>query len=413
MIKDVLFAKQPIFDAENNLYGFEILYRSDKNNRASFKNDRLATIELLINYCSGLIDEATGPYVKIFINLSRDLIFSDCFFPLPPDRLVIEILEDIDVDVDLLVRISELKNRGYSFALDDYKFDSKFDDLLTLVDYVKLDVIDLSPEQITKNYKELFDSKFSSRNSNPIVIAEKIEKEPINDVCKKLGFSLFQGYFLARPAMVYGKKLKANSQNALRIVAALQQQDITIEAVCKLVSQDVQQSYMILKIVNSPICHFPRKIQSIQEGVTYLGLKQIKQWAMVMAVTSNPNVPSVLFKVLLERAKCCELYAKEFGGDGDSGFTAGLFSGLDLVLQADKAWLLNQVGLSNEMTIAILNFEGPIGKVLSDVIALEQGQLDNLAELQATEKLSLMDASLQGAKWVNELYPLINSAKNG
>ncbi len=412
MTKDVLFAKQPIFDADNNLYGYEILYRNDEDsNKAVFSDGKLATSELLVNYCSGLIDDAIGPYVKIFINMTRELIFSSSFIPLPPDRIVIEILEDVEVDVDLLVRISELKENGYSFALDDYTFDARFDDLLTLVDYVKMDIVSLQADEIEERYSRLLEHTRQCEKM-PTILAEKIETHAIHQACKNIGFLLFQGYFLARPEMVYGKKLVPSGQNALRLVAALQQEDITISAVCDLIVQDVQQSYLILKIVNSPICNLPRKIQSIQEGVIFLGLKQVKQWAIVMALTGCSSSPPELFRILLERAKTCELYAKELErNDFDKSYTAGLFSGLDLVMQSDKVWLLQQIGITQEMSDAILEFKGPIGKILEQVIELEKGSLERLDELKVQNIKALMNANLEATTWARDLFSMINQEK--
>jgi len=413
MIKDVLFAKQPIFDAENSLFGLEILYRNNQDNHAVINDGKLATTELLVNYCSGLLDGATGSYVKVFVNLNRDLILSDWFFPLPPGRIVIDITGDVIVDVDFLVRISELKTRGYSFALENYQFDSQFDDLLALVDYIKMDISTFHPDEIGDKYRLLKHEKLAGFRNPPVILATKVETEEIHEICTDVGFSLFQGYFLARPTMVYGKKIVPSSQNALRLLTALQKEDVTIEEVSDLVSQDVQQSFLILKIVNSPICNFPRKIESIKEGITYIGLKQVKQWAMVLAITGSSKVPKELFRMLLERAKTCELYALNLSLPNiDRYFTTGLFSGLDLVLQADKHWLLDQVSLSKEVVSAILNYEGCIGNLLQNVIDLEEGRLEKLESISGESNQLLIDANLQAMKWTSELIPVMNSVNN-
>lgn len=408
MPKSALFAKQSILDANNNLYGFEILYRNSDVNAASFDDGTLATAELLVNYCGGLIDSKFGPYVKIFINLTKELIFSDYFFPLPPQSLVIEIPNDIDIDIDLLVRISELKNNGYSFALNGYTFEPQFDDLLSLVDYIKLDTIALSPEEIGERYEKLKKNVLQDNKRDPIILAEKVETEEVHEICKNLGFYLFQGYFLAQPKIVYGKKLEPKGQNTLRLVAALQQQDITIKAVCELISQDVQLSYLILKIVNSPLCQLMQRIDSLQHGITYLGLKQVKQWSMILALTSNSNAPLEVFRLLLERAKSCELYSVRLGGfDPSISFTVGLFSGLDIVFHADKSWLLQQIGLSKKITDAILGYEGATGKVLEHIVMLEKGQLEELENLNIENKSALIGISLESTKWADELISMI------
>ena len=91
--KDILFARQPIFKADNSLYSFELLYRGVDTNKAIFENANQATCELIVNYCSGILEDDSSPHVKVFINLTSELILSDYFFPLDPNRIVIEILD--------------------------------------------------------------------------------------------------------------------------------------------------------------------------------------------------------------------------------------------------------------------------------------------------------------------------------
>jgi len=408
---DALFAKQSILDANNNLFGFEILYRDSSENRASIDDRTIATAELLINYCVGLIEGATTPYVKIFININHQLLMSDYFFPLPPNRIVLELHSDIEVDVDLLIRVSELKNVGYAFAIDNYTFEERFDTLLSLIDYLKVDTTTFPLKEINSNYETLLRDRLKSSQTKPIMIASKIETAEAYTICNELNFSLFQGYFLAKPTMEYGKKLESNKQNALNLSTALQKDDISIQAVCDLISQDVQLSYIILKVVNSPICNLPRKIESLYEGITYLGLRQVKQWAMILSLSGKSTVPNALLRLLLERAKICELYSSKLKLENcDSFFTIGLFSGIDLILHVDKAWLLKQIGFSVKVTNAILDFSGARGKVLRQVVALEEGRLDELETLTPEEKTLIVESSVEAAKWVHELAPLIESS---
>lgn len=127
---DLLFARQPIFDGNNKLYGYELLYRSIHPNQAIFDDGNKATSELLVNYCGGILNDQESPYVKIFINLTRNLILSEYFFPIQPERVVIEILENTLVDDELVEKVKELKKLGYEFALDDYSFLPEYDPLV-------------------------------------------------------------------------------------------------------------------------------------------------------------------------------------------------------------------------------------------------------------------------------------------
>ncbi|TQV88836.1 EAL and HDOD domain-containing protein [Aliikangiella coralliicola] len=399
---DALFARQPIYDNQMNLYGYEILYRDSNDNNATIDDPSSATLKLLMNYCSGLFENVHNTYVKIFINLTKELLISDIFFPLPPERVVIEILEDVDVDDELLIRISELKHQGYTFAIDDYNCSLKVEKLLPLMDLVKVDVLNVDIEEINALFKNL--AKSLGKKNTPILLAEKVESESVLKECQRSGATLFQGFFLKKPEMVFGKKPSSTGQSALRLLAAIQQEGVTIKHISELVSHDIKISYQLLKIVNSPLCRLPRKVENIQEAVVYLGLKTVKQWIMVMTLSSQEKCPLELFRVVLERAKLCELIAQDEPDiTADTCFTVGLFSNIDLVMRADKNWLLEQVGLSTEIIEAIIDKKGKLGNILSISEAVENANFIKLGELSPKDNGRVAILSIEAQRWANNI----------
>ena len=402
--KDLLFARQPILDANNKLYSFELLYRGVDPNSAIFEDGSKATCEVLLNYCSGILNDDTAPDVKIFINLTRHLLFSDFFFPVGSSRLIIEILENTVVDDSLISRIKFLKKKGYEFALDDYVFSDAFDPLLPLLKYIKIDLLNLSTEFIEENFALLKEKITVLEIKHPLYLAEKVENKEQYDFCKNLGFNLFQGYYLERPQLVYGKKISNSSKLAVHIVSSLQEPKISIEALGHLISRDAKLSYQILKIINSPLCGLPRTVSSLQEAVVFLGLEQVKKWAMALVMAGNSTAPVELFRVLLTRARTCELVASSRGHcNPESFFTVGLFSGIDAVMMADKSWLLEKIGLTDDMNKAILNGTGEKGEILQSVIALEHADWAQTNQLSLVEQTELFSAHENAINWAIQL----------
>ncbi|TQV72981.1 HDOD domain-containing protein [Aliikangiella marina] len=406
--KDLLFARQPIFDGNNKLYGYELLYRSMHPNEAIFEDGNRATSELLINYCGGILNDEEAPYVKIFINLTRELILSDYFFPIQPDRVVIEILENTLVDDRLVNKVADLKKLGYEFALDDYSFLPEYDPLVPLADYIKIDLLHISDVTLKDSIHELENNILSTLDRRPIFLAEKVETQQQHDVCRAAGIELFQGYFLERPQLVYGKKINNNSQIALEIVAQLQEPNIDIDDLCNSISRDTKLSYQILKIINSPLCRLPRKVSSLKEAVVFLGLDQIKKWAMAMALSNNSKQSTELFRILLQRGRTCEQYAlaKRFEHP-ERYFTAGLFSGIDAVMLADKAWLIDKLDLAQEMNDALIDESGPIGEVLKLAKGVETGDWKATEHLSAEDNIELFSAHENAITWTNQLCELL------
>lgn len=405
---DLLFARQPIFDSKKKLYGFELLYRDNDPNFAIIEDGDKATSGLLVNYCSSIINDDEGPYVKIFINLTKNLLMSDYFFPLEPSRIVVEILEDIKVDQDLINRVIDLKAKGYQFALDDYEFTSEFDQLIPLMDFIKVELLNLSLEELKIKMTDFELSHLSKFKKRPILLAEKVEDQATYDVCHTMGFELFQGYFLERPKPIYGKKIDNHSDTALQIVVKLQESNLSIEDLSHAISRDTKLSYQILKIVNSPLCRLPKKVESLQDAVIYLGLEQIKKWAMAMALSGNSSQSNELFRILLARARACELIAIYHQHDRpEAYFTIGLFSGIDAVMLADKQWLINKLDLATDITEALLEFKGEKGRVLRRVIDIEHGDFEFTDKYSDEQRHAYYAAHETAINWANQLFLML------
>lgn len=63
---------------------------------------------------------ATLGKAKGFLNFSADLLMSDVVELLPKDQVVIEVLETVEITDDILRRCQELKDMGFTLALDDF-----------------------------------------------------------------------------------------------------------------------------------------------------------------------------------------------------------------------------------------------------------------------------------------------------
>ena len=402
---DLLFARQPIFDGTNKLYGYELLYRNLNPNAATFSDGDSATSELLVNYCGGIINDEEAPYVKVFINLTRELILSEYFFPLQPERVVIEILEDTLVDDKLIEKVKKLKSQGYEFALDDYSFRTEYDPLVPLADYIKIDLLLISDVTLRDSLVELEQNILAPLAKRPIFLAEKVETAQQHEICRQIGFELFQGYYLERPQLVYGKKIGNNSEIAMQIVARLQDPDISVEDLTNCISRDTKLSYQILKIINSPLCRLPRKVSSLKEAVVFLGMSQIKKWAMAMALSNNSSASMELFRILLQRARTCELFASAKNYEQpERFFTVGLFSGIDAVMMADKAWLVEKLDLSKDVTDALINEAGVKGELLQQVQAIEKGEWSKIEHLTEDDQIDLFSAHEHAIKWTHQLF---------
>ena len=93
---NVFLGRQPILDRQQQLFAYELLFRSSSEenaNCAKFVDGNQATATVISNaFTEFSMADALGPY-QCFIKVDHGLLFSDLIYALPPHCVVLEILE--------------------------------------------------------------------------------------------------------------------------------------------------------------------------------------------------------------------------------------------------------------------------------------------------------------------------------
>lgn len=394
-LNDLMMAQQPIFDANQKLFGYELLFRNHSEDMANVIDGEDATSQVLVNLCIGITELEAQMRTPYFVNITRELLMSDAFFPINPKLVYIEILEDQDISPDFVESVARWHAAGYRFVLDDYHFDPSYAPLFPYICMIKIDVLMTDPTQYKVHIQALRQRKIT-------LIAEKVEDLDMYKRCKALGFHLFQGYYLQRPNLIKGKKISSGIESALELISEFQNTDISTDKVTQLISKNPTLSYQLLRVLNSPICGMSRKVTDLKEAVVYIGLNQIKKWAMLITITSSSEQPKEIFRFLLIRAKCCEALAiQERSANPDADFMAGMMSGIDLILQLEKELVFKQININEDVVQAIQNHQGPIGQRLKKACALEENNWDYIAGLASEEKLRLSRSYGEASLWAD------------
>lgn len=399
-----LLARQPIFNRSMQVVGYELLCRSSSQNRATFTNGDSASSQVLLHAFTDLSLEKVVGRLKAYINFTRTLLIT----PPPFDRrqLVVEVLEDQVVDQALLDGLKQLRREGYTIALDDFVLSAHTDPLLDYADIIKLDVLQLTPSQLRDHIAHL-------RPRGLTLLAEKVETYEMLEQCRDLGFDLFQGYFLARPKVISGRKISESKQAVLQLLAALHDPDVSIVRVEQLLSQDPVLSYKLLRLVNSAAFALPRTIESLRQAITLLGLDIIKNWVNLLAMANLGNKPTELSVAALTRAHMCEALAKIMRDSRrqDTFFTVGLLSTLDAFMDAPLDVLLANLSLSPELSEALLHHQGHEGRILDIVEHYERGDWGGIdwpyLDTVGISPSQLSQVYLESLQWVSDTVALM------
>ncbi len=367
-----LMARQPIFDRNQKVVAYELLYRCEDAQGHALFSGSSATSEVLLNAYTSISDAGELKQVPAFINFTRDILLNQQLPEVSKKHIVLEILEDIEPDAEVVAAVKKLHTDGYRIAMDDFVYDPKYDELLDLAQIVKIDVFELSTEEIRAQVQKL-------RKHKVVLLAEKIETHEQLETCIEMGFKLFQGHFLSKPKVIKGKKIQGSQAALMQLIQELQNPKATPEILESLIIRDPALTYKLLRIVNSAGTHLVREVESVAEAIVLLGLEQVKKWATLIAMSSNKDKPEELSRSLLVRGRMCESIAQEEKRPNQgSYFMAGMMSGLHAMLDLDRETMLEQVPIGEDIKNAINLGQGDIGQVLRNVVNYENGDWDLL-----------------------------------
>lgn len=394
-MSEFFIARQPIFDSNLKLFAYELLFR-DADTGAAPKDldDDVATAQVLSISEEVGLTELVGDR-PAFINLPRKFLVDPELLPFEPDNVVLEVLEHVEICDAVIDGMAALGNRGYTLALDDFVYDTRFDRALTHVSIVKLEIPDIQPSDWAAEISRLKDLGVK-------VLAEKVETNEEFEALAALGCDYFQGYFFAKPKVVSGKRVAPNRLAVMQLMAKVNDPDTDIDALSDLVSKDVAISVRALNYVNSAAGSLNRRIESIREAVVYVGRETIRRWVTLLVMARMDDKPAELITMTLVRARFMELLASEADQeDADSFFTVGLFSALDALMDAPFDKVLDTLALSEELRNALCRYEGTKGQSLKLAIALEHGDLSNF-EPYGISASSIAELHQTATHWADE-----------
>ncbi|MAX52638.1 MAG: histidine kinase [Methylophaga sp.] len=393
-LSSIVLARQPIFDRQYNIHAYELLFRNNTSQQSAdigrYSGDIATTRVINYSFLELGIERVIGTHLA-FVNLTRNFILSDDPIPFGGERVVLEILEDIDIDDELIHAVKKLALAGYHIALDDFIFHESLRPLIELATIIKVDILALSEAELRQHVALL-------REYPVKLLAEKVETKSEFELCMALGFDYFQGYFFCRPEIISDKPIPDSKLKLLELLSKLQDPDIEFKTIESIIRQDPGLSLKLLRLLNSAAIGFPRQINSLREGLVILGLKAIKTWTTLIVMSEMSPGPAELIQVTLVRAKMAEKIAPEFDCHSEAGFLLGLFSTIDTMLSKPMNEVINSIPLSNESKLALISRGGIKGQLLNCIIDYCEGRWSQSSEDgPSLEKLS--NAYIEANEW--------------
>jgi EAL and modified HD-GYP domain-containing signal transduction protein len=235
-----------------------------------------------------------------------------------------------------------------------------------------------------------------------LLVATEVGDHAAFDRCRELGFTYFQGDYFAQPRLFKTRGVATAGLASLRRLSELTAGDVSFEDLERIIASDIGLSLKLLRYVNSAFFALPRTVNSVREALNMLGVRTVRRWATVMAISSIPDVPDELVALALRRAHMCEILAgSALPEERETLFTIGLFSVADALLDVPMSEVLDSLPFSEEIQAALMRREGPKGELLAAVTAYERGEFPTLS-VPGSPVPSLAGAYRAALEWADE-----------
>jgi c-di-GMP-related signal transduction protein len=373
---DSFIARQPIFDARQKVYGYELLFRSGLDNVFRGADPDQATSKVLTDSLSLFSMSTLTGGKRGFINITRDILLRDYVYLIPKEQIVVEVLETVRPDGEVVEACRRLKEAGYLLAMDDFVYSEDYRPLVDLADFIKVDFLQ-TPDAERRDVME------KCRTGKIRFLAEKVENLKTFDEARGIGYAYFQGYFFSKPTVLSRKDIPRFKLNYLRILQEVNRPEMDFGRLGDFIRREISLSYKLLRYINSAFFSLRGKISSIKQALVLLGEREIKNWISLVALAGmGDDKPEELAVQAIIRARFCQSLAPYAGlaHKAEDLFLLGLLSLIDAFLDRPMAELLQEIPVADEIKKALLGAESSLGKVYRFVLAYERGEWDQTAE---------------------------------
>lgn len=391
--------RQPILDRNQQIVGYELLFRSADMDHAVFESYSHASSTVITQALSSFgMEEVLGGKFG-FINVHLALLLSEMLELLPIQQTVLELLEMIKLDEQVIDRCRELKDMGFVLALDDHEFDSSNDKIYHLIDIVKIDIILTGMDALPDVVREL-------RKYPVKILAEKVETVEQFQICNDLGFDLFQGYFFARPVVLNRKKIDVSGLALLKLLQQLTMGE-SIETIEITFKENPGLSYNLLKLVNSVALGVREKIKTLRHAILLLGMDQLRRWTQLslFAEHDSRGINHPLLEMAAVRGRLMEIMLKQMASSdeqAEAAFMVGILSLLDVLFETSMEEIIANLNLTEDVSTALLKREGQLGRMLMLAEKLEVTDFNAVAVMLPECGVSLdqlLTAQLEAFNW--------------
>lgn len=374
---DSYIVRQALVNENQQTFGYEILY-TDNQFKSEYTDD-ITAANAIENFLSSMDSEKFLDGRIAFLTFTSNLLEKGIPKMFKTNKLVIQIEDSLITNPFSQNLITKYKQSGYKIAVVDFEFAPRFFGILDIVDYIKVNFGNNNPsvENIVKIGKS-FGKK---------IIAYNIENQESYDKARSLNCTYYQGSFVSEKMPTTVKKVNYLQSNFFLLMVAVTKDEPDIDEIESIISRDVSLTFSLLRLVNSAYFALRNRARSVKQALVILGLGQLKQWIYLLSFKQDDgSMPDELIKISFLRATfASELleFANDMPISRSEAYLLGMFSTLGKLMQVPLEEALEQLPISDEIKLALLNMEGRTGLLYQLIISYEKADWKTMSSCAA------------------------------
>jgi EAL and modified HD-GYP domain-containing signal transduction protein len=406
---DYLIGRQPIFDQQSNVLGYELTLRDMAGKWSKdYTAHPIIPIETFYSALPQELDNVVGNK-KLFCPVTDGLLQAATPLSLPPARTVLEVSMDKILDDARLKSVRNLSVAGYSIALDGLLDADRLKETLSAIstiEFVKVDTSSVDPSTAASIVQH-------ARIARIKTVAAGIDLAQQFRECVQMGFDYFQGYFLAIPQPVPNKTLAPTRIARLQLAVKLTNQEADVKELEKIVRMDPALATQLLELAGlGSAGGLRREIKSLHDAIVLLGWRRLQSWIALLIATHRDETSQEELANALIRSRMCEMIAERVNpGLKDEALTAGMLSTLDLLLKIPLHAIIESLPVHPELEAAVLLHEGIVGGIVADAIDVQLGKLE-VAVRSGLPEDKMQSIYISALDWYNQAFASTNLPQN-
>ena len=245
------------------------------------------------------------------------------------------------------------------------------------------------------------------------MLAEKVETQEEFQKARAMDYSLFQGYFFSKPAIVSGKEVPGFKLNYLRILKEINHPALDFNKIEEIVKYEASLVHKLLLLINSASFGWNKEIDSIRHALALLGEKEVRKWISLISLTGLAgDKPRELVMNAVVRGRVSELISSRIGMQSRQSefFLMGMFSLLSAILDAPMVDLLSEVHLSDDVKDALLGskcrtrgFKETLDLICAYELA-DWGSVNSVASSIGLSPDYVAETYLDSVEWADRIF---------